>query len=297
MREYHSFPSEDNRLDDLLAQAHWPEPTAHSTEQLQTEWNRLRQHRPRQPAWLPLAAAAITLVAISTWWMASRNDHAKQLVISPSKPVQIEPVIDRTSAIIGRAPTPFELALIKAPPPHTRPIAVSAPQQPIEPQSPHRPPAISPMLLANRAIVISDPKQQRNLVDQLIAEDPDQAAPALLNVLASNAAPTAIQALHEKPTGWTDLLFKALGDPRLSVRQSAARALAQIDGPQTTARLESMVRSDTHRPEALTALIQIQSTDAQTFINNAEQNIKLRSFVRAAYVQTGLPQPNIGVVQ
>jgi HEAT repeat protein len=82
-----------------------------------------------------------------------------------------------------------------------------------------------------------------------------------------------------------ELIFSELNNPRIAMRTVAARALGQIDGPATTARLVEMVTADTNRREALMALAYSNGPEAKEFLARALSSATLRSAVRSVLLQ------------
>ena len=147
------------------------------------------------------------------------------------------------------------------------------------------PPPADPTALI-RAASATDRKQRDQALDQLSSMGPARAGNAMMNLFADpSTAPAATAAVCKNATAWTDALFAALGDARTAVRQAAANALAQIDGPVVTARLASMAEAGVHRREAVAALVQIHSPQAKQFIAAAANSPGMGAIVRSALIQ------------
>jgi hypothetical protein len=156
---------------------------------------------------------------------------------------------------------------------------------------------IDPIILADRAILSNDPQEQGRLIGELVAQGPSRCGPALLNVLGTQASESADAQIGSHSEIWTDCLFAALGDARIAVRQSAIRILAEIDGPQNTARLEAMVNRNIHRREAIDALVQIRSTDAKDFLAAAARSPDFGAIVLSAMLQNSSSLSLKGTIQ
>ena len=106
-------PSSSDPLDDLLATARWPEPTAASVERLEAAWHRLRR-RPQRWGFVPAlsAAAAAVVIAVGAWSLLNRETRVNDRGVTadgsgrPSGRVVAPPV---RSLSQGREPTPHRV--------------------------------------------------------------------------------------------------------------------------------------------------------------------------------------------
>jgi HEAT repeat protein len=154
------------------------------------------------------------------------------------------------------------------------------------------------MVLSQRIFAATDPHQRDHLLDELLTQGPIAARQPFFNLLADpSTASAASAAVCRHAAQWTETLFAALSEPRIAVRISAANALAQIDGPVITGRLIAMADAGMDRREAVTALVQIQSTDARRFVASAMQSPDLSGLVRSAIAQSSANQIQTGVIQ
>lgn len=141
-------------------------------------------------------------------------------------------------------------------------------------------------LLARTATLERDRNLQQRLLRALLYRDVDESVPLYLGLLKTPAVGSAAaHALHEAPSSFVNALFDRLNDPREDVRIAAAKALGQIDGPETTYRLAAMVRAGEDRREALIALACSDGAEAKAFLSQAAASGSLGGVVRSMLLQ------------
>jgi hypothetical protein len=300
-------------LDELLAKAQWPESPL-ATQRLEQHWRSISSRGTRSIQWSGIAAvAALLIVAIGIWRWPQANPPSPEMPrLSP-----IALAAPEVSINAGRPATNIELAMLRVlsrQQQAARPVAnlmqgvslvplvtgwsVAEQSHPRPAPIAIAPPQVSPTLLAQQIVSTTDAHQRDRLLDDLVAQGPDGARAAFFNLLADQStAAAATAAICRHPIGWTDALFAALGEPRIAVRLGAANALAEIDGPVITNRLIKMADTGVNRPEAVTALVQIQSTDARRFVAAAMRSPDLSGYVRSAIAQNSANQFQTGVLQ
>jgi hypothetical protein len=301
-------------LDELLAKAQWPESPL-VNQRLEQHWRSISGRGVRTIHWSSIAAlAALVIVAIGIWRWPQANPPSRQMPrLSP-----IALATPQASINAGRPATNIELAMLRVVSRQQRPAkepvvdltqgvslvplvtgwSIAEQSHPQAALIAVAPPRVSPTLLAQQIVSTTDVHQRDRLLDDLVAEGPDGARAAFFNLLADQStAAAATAAVCRHPIDWTDTLFAALGEPRISVRLGAANALAEIDGPVITNRLIKMADAGVNRPEAVTALVQIQSTDARQFVAAAMRSLDLSGYVRSAIAQNSANQFQTGVLQ
>jgi hypothetical protein len=146
-----------------------------------------------------------------------------------------------------------------------------------------------PGLLADVARRVPDGADRVRLLAALAARDggePGAATGLYLQALADpGLSRAALQALEGLPNPPTEPLFAQLRHPDIRMRLASAKALARIDGPGVTARLEVMVRRDVNRREAVAALLYCDSPEAVRFIRTARRSPDLAATINSVAAQ------------
>jgi hypothetical protein len=147
----------------------------------------------------------------------------------------------------------------------------------------------SPGALADLARRVPDGSDRVRLLGALATRDEGQPGPAtglFLQALGdpamSSAALRALDGLEHPPV---EPLFAQLRHPDVRMRLASAKALARIDGPAVTARLEVMVRQDVNRREAVAALLYCDSPEAAEFLRAARRSPDLAATINAVAAQ------------
>jgi hypothetical protein len=147
----------------------------------------------------------------------------------------------------------------------------------------------NPGLLADLARRVPDGSDRVRLLAALAARDGGRPGPATGIYLRTLADPglsrAALQALDGLPNPPVEPLFAQLRHPDVAMRIASAKALARIDGPGVTARLEVMVRQDVNRREAVAALLYCDSPEAVRFLRNARRSPDLAATINAVAAQ------------
>ncbi len=288
-------------LDELLAKARWPHPPAESTQRLRQQWVDLRIKSHSLWNWSRIAVAAAVLIAVGLRLMP-KSERAPISAVAPISLAASIPQIDR-----GRPATQLELAILRLQPAQHKAARVQPPGVPLVPLLTGWPIPVSPPPPVNavadpkklvQAIRTGKPAQRDRALAELLALGPARAGKPFLNLLADDStAVSTTAAVCRNPTAWIDTLFAALNDPHISVRTSAAAALAQIDGPAITSRLIVMADNNEQPREAVAALVQIHSPSARQFVAAAMQSPSLACFVRSAMAQDSSTPIQTGVLQ
>lgn len=276
---------EDRTLDELLAQARWPEPSNESTERLRRQWMSL--HRPRigQPAIWAAAAAVLLAIGLAAWVnMPSRHiEIPAPLVHGPD--VNVETPTVRQSKIAWREATLHErLALLSASSSASPKPALPAPAPPkqdvaaVPPLHHESVPAIVTLARTARS---GDARAQA--CSALLARGDAESINAFLSLVLDPATRnSALAALHDAPDGAAEALLAALDHRRVDYRLAAAKSLGSLcEHGGVGARLQQMVRENDNRREALAALVSCPGKPAADFLRVARFRPSIESEVRA----------------
>lgn len=231
IERHHQDPEPDDvTLDALLAQARWPEPNAYSKQRLQLSWR--QAWNPRPARWTRLAfAAAVVLTACITLRLSLRN--ATQ-----------EPQRHRV-AFVAFAPLP-------------RPSLIQVSEPRLYQADSREPTARERLAMCELSprkrsrTRTSPPTQTLSSSDSGVHPSLDPAASIESRVPQPQPPPS------QRPSGADDRiesLLAELSSPHVAMRYAAARELARVDGPATTALLIDLVERNVHRREALAALL------------------------------------------
>ena len=255
-------------LDDWLAAARWPEPSAESDRRLREGWRRLRDRHHQVLAML--AAAAVMALAVGVSWVALRKPPAAVV----RRPPQVLP--ERAPVLAGRPPTLLESMMIQAAEARERRSsgpAVRTARAKLEP------PAAPPVVI-HAAQPAPDP------IVELINQPDRLALQRYLELVADrDTRASALAALDRVSSPPTERVIDALRDPRIEIRKAAALTLGRIDGPVLTRRLIGMVAADQNRREALLALTVSRGAAARAFVQQATQTPALSALARSTLIQ------------
>jgi hypothetical protein len=230
-------------LDELLAQARWPDVPAESSARQRAQWSAISpSRRSRWKAWALSSAAAVVVVAAIVWTNRSPTNSA--VVVN----IETQPSAAVTLSYPSRPVTRRDELLIRMAELRT---------------SEHR---------VSRNDAAAHARQAAELLERVRAEMPG----AVETVLDPQTPPAVRQ-------GVINALFAQMEDSNVENRLIAARALADIDGPQTIARLGRMIDQNVSRREALAALVwsSRHSTDAARLLEQARRSPRLASSIRA----------------
>lgn len=146
--------------------------------------------------------------------------------------------------------------------------------------------------LARLALEAEDGAVQGEMLAQLLQRPAGSAAPLVLGLMqdprTAEALTGALRAVAAD-AALADALFRHLRAPRAHDRLAAARALAAINGPETTRRLIALAHADVTRREALYALLRCGGTEAAAFLAEAEHDPTLSSVLRLLRRPAGGP--------
>jgi hypothetical protein len=240
-----SSPAPDP-LDDWLAEARWPEPTAMSTTRLEARWRDL--NRPRRTMRWAMALAASVLIAAMVWMQwPTRSGHGEQTVVAAPAPLP------------GREPTRLEVTLFAA----------------------RERNAARKKLAASRPIVAS----QTPTPPVRVQPAPSIALrPYLERVADEQTRADALAELDRMKSPPTEQLLGFFTDSRADLRVAAALALGRIDGPVLTRRLIEMIERDQSRREAFIALASSRGRDARLYVRGAAASEQYASLARSAMI-------------
>jgi hypothetical protein len=272
---------ENDPLDALLAKARWPQASAESMRRLEESWKDQWSARPLRANWLwPMATAAAILVGLgSVAVLVLLPPNTTPIVqgpilINPYPKNPIQPVM-----IESRPPTMRERLIVGDMRPE-KPLATVAPA--MKQESAPRDPQTLVSLISNEQGV----RQQRDLMAELLRCNNRFAVGLYLQLVVDpRHRAVALDALADIKEPPVQELIDELGNPRVSVRFAAARALGRIDGPVTTEQLVALVKRNTQRREALAALLYSDGVDASAFLADARRMPGLSSTLRAVEIQ------------
>jgi hypothetical protein len=278
---------DDPALDELLAQARWPEPSFESTERLRRQWGALRQPRVGRPlAWAVAAGILIAIGSAATSLMLSRDIERPAQVVHHA-PVMVEAPAAAAPRIASREATLQErLALlsassaVKVKPPVPAPAA-APPKQDLAaaPSLPHE----SVRAVITRARIAKSDDARAEAVGTLLVRGNAESIDAFLSLVLDPATRTsALAALHGAPDGAAEALLAALDHRRVDYRLAAAKSLGSMcEHGGVGARLQQMVRENDNRREALAALVSCPGKPAADFLRAARFRPAIASEVRA----------------
>lgn len=224
----------DPMLDQLLAQARWPEPTADSARRIKSRWNAIaRRHRMTPALWCVVyAAAAVIAVFFGSQLLALREQLVNpQLVDLPvGSRVNYLSVAKESSdeaSIVSRPANLVERMTLLQGSASSAPNAVSLL-------------AVAPVLSSNNdANDAGDSAELAQLLKQVA--DPDTQLAALGKLKEMSDPPV-------RP------LMDRLTSPSLDERFAAATALATLDDPRVVEMLVQRAQRNPGQREALVAL-------------------------------------------
>ena len=147
-----------------------------------------------------------------------------------------------------------------------------------------------PALLVTLARSHSNAAQRRELIAGLLRREPSEMAGGYLELVRDPATSRDALACLDDVRRPIDVFFARLDDPRVAIREAAARVLGRIDGPQTTARLIAMARRNHNRREALLALADSRGPEARRFLLTNEASGPLAGPIRSVLLQQARTQ-------
>jgi hypothetical protein len=280
----------DDRLDELLAEARWPEPTPESTDRLRRQWTTLRGPRPLRYTWA--AAAAVLIVIGSAAWLHLRPQRVEitaPLAVATAE-INVEATPTTPIRIASRDATLHErLALLStSPPPQPRPAPPRpaqprpAPQKVVTAEAPHaHQESVSTLVTTARTAKSNEARAEA--LRALLARGDEQGTEAFLSLVLDPATRnSAMAALHDAPEPAAAALLAALDHNRVDYRLAAAKSLGSMcDHGGVGARLQQMVRDNDNRREALAALASCHGKPAADFLRAARFRPVIESELRA----------------
>src|SRR5687767_47505 len=142
--------------------------------------------------------------------------------------------------------------------------------------------------LARLAQEESDAQHRRLLLAALVSRGRPQATVAYLRHVANpQTSDSALNALADVKSPPVDALFAHLGHSETAVRFAAAKALGRINGPVVSRRLATLVERDTHRREALAALVFSRGKEAAGYLRAAQRYPELAGDIASLRAQAG----------
>lgn len=254
-------------LDDLLAQARWPKPTAESRQRLDAAWDEITRSRLRMWSTIAATAAAALVIGVGVWTSMQRP-HASAPIAKVIDPPMSEPAY--VTLVVGREPTFRERAMLRM---AEREAAMT---KHVKEPSPvvNEPPA-------------ADARDQGSKVAKML-ESPRTIEAYLELVADRTTRDEALAALHQTKKVRVDALFAHLQSPRADLRVAAAEALGELNGPVITRRLITMIRADQNKREAYLALASSRGREAQEFVKQAAESDALANWAQSAIRQTAI---------
>jgi hypothetical protein len=251
-----------DNLDDLLAKARWPEPTAGASRRVEEVWESITPARRAGTIhpWRWAAAACVVLAGITALVM-SRSRHSQPVQIVKNDPAPLT-AVDVRPAYPSRPPNPWELAAIRE---TMKPKVVKAP------------------LPAPIAVVPQPPPTMRQKLAQYLSNGEVEVYLSYVRNPATRSV--ALAAADDVAHPPLQSLLAALDDPHESIRIAAARTLGHIDGPVTTAALIQRINDRSSRREALAALLFSDGPEANRFVRSAQNDPHLGAEVRSLQLQ------------
>jgi hypothetical protein len=280
---------EDDRLDALLAQARWPEPTMQSQERLLDVWEGYA--RPRRYVGRWIAVAAMLLIAIGSAWKLRHTAPplARKHDVTTPRVTTAEAVVASPApqGVPSRPANAYErLVFLSARPATTPPTPVDTPRAP--PPMDSRSVAVVSFSAADqnrirRITVERDPVARRRLLSELLASPKPADLEAFLQLMLTPACRSDALAVLRESTAPPDaaLLFARFNDARVDRRFAAAKALGTMCSGPVQAELRRMVQTNSHRREALAALLCCEHGDAAEYLAAARMDRSVDAQIRA----------------
>lgn len=277
--------SSHDALDDLLAQARWPQAKLDARARLvgvyRAEGSRLARRTVFVRSALALAASVMIVFSVSRF---TRFDRPPKRDGS----VSVQPVVRQRIALeprvpmIVRPPTNLETAIIATRRPR-KPAAAPAPA----PMAKNQPEIVDVSAIARELNKPDLPSERRQiLLARLVEEGSVRSMQVFLDAITRGAtrgdALAAIDRLKQPPI---EKLIATLRDPVVDRRIAAARALGYVNGPALTNRLIRMAENDESRREAMIALACSRGEAAQKYLKHASEAGPMVSIARSVRVQ------------
>lgn len=270
----------DAMLDELLAQARWPEPGNDAQARLRHGYLRaaggsLRLfNQPRASARgskvvrAVIGIAAMIMIVIGVWIGTTQKNNNHVAIVPPIAPVNPTPEVKKT------APEPFVRPLG----PVERLVLIEDKQR-LAQRTKSPPQAVKPDSLAtlrrldNAALVrvasaATDMNRRDNAIRLLLERNDLQSF--LYFVLRPNTRAEALAVLHEMPNPPTNELLAELNHRQVDYRLAAAKALGGLCDRKIDRTLMTMVATNNHRREAIAALLSCSDPHAKQLITQAQ---------------------------
>ena len=238
----------DERLDELLAEARWPEPSEASTQRLRDRWLSLHS---RRVAYWPIAAAAAVLIVIgSAIWFGMRPATVQPptvVVVAPAPGIE-KPLPVAPPSALSREPTLRErLVILSSSPTPAKPKPATQPKRKLDPETRFR--------LAIDAARDDKLDEAMTLLKPLSREDVEARLAELVRDRSDAARrASAVRLLGEVAgEGSFPLLMKLASEPDLAA--AAMPAVSRLGGPSALVTLARTSDSDVTRGESARALL------------------------------------------
>ena len=255
----------DAMLDELLAQARWPEPDSQSESRLRMRCGMIRPTR--TPVYrIAMAVAAMIAIVVGIWFVET---HPKsQLTVAPPAPASVaSPVTVEKYAPLVRPLGPVERLVLIEDKQRNAQRAKASPQT-VKPD-----PLASLRRLDNSALVrvasATNDAERRDDAIRLLLERNDLQS-FLYFVLRPNTRAEALAVLHEMPDPPTSQLLAELNHRQVDYRLAAAKALGGLCDQKIDRTLLLMVATNNHRREAIAALLSCSDPHAKQFLTRAQ---------------------------
>lgn len=289
-------PSPDDGLDQLLAEARWPEDGKAPIARLRNEWRSITLARKRWIRATRLSAAlAASLVAVSVvWWLLpgrerevrrtqavdSHRAHSPDSLTIPKRQSSATAIESESPHDEAQAPTPLAIVDSTERPPLKPPGPESAPPSESAPQS--RPPtAFERMMFAAT--------QRRRGVETRAT--PDELLNAAITKLARNPdadVPETAKPLLAARASLTPRLIEIVeSDGELSRRRAAIRLLGIVGDTNAVPVLSELIHSDEAHDVALPVLVRLCDASTLAGLIEAESDEQLRQHLLAGLLDRG----------
>lgn len=289
-------------LDDLLNQAHWPEPTNESSARLLDAWdacapaNRRRSLLAVLPAFMG-AAAAIVIAVGAAFLVIHRPNRTISHVVpvrrstAPSTIHAAPREPDSVLHVVSRPATPYERWAVLYLPDGHAPHPLSAGNDSSRAHQ-NSPPDATPAVAAQAQILVLRVERMQDTAArrQAIAGWLSDGSPVLLDAAIRALADPRLRndawaAATSAPAPSADLLMAHFDDLHADYRFAAARLLGRSCDAGHRQTLERMVRLNDHRREALAALLCCPDAQASRFLDQLEPNRSFNAQIRSARAQ------------
>ncbi len=255
----------DAMLDELLAQARWPEPDSQSESRLRMRCGMIRPTR--TPVYrIAIAVAAMIAIVVGIWFVETRP-RSRIAVAPPAPPSVAPPVTVEKYAPRVRPLGPVErLVLIEDKLRNAQRAKASS--QTVKPDPLAWLRRLDNAALVRVASATNDAERRDNAIRLLLERNDLQSF--LYFVLRPNTRNEALAVLHEMPNPPTSQLLAELNHRQVDYRLAAAKALGGLCDQKIDRTLLLMVATNNHRREAIAALLSCSDPHAKQLLSQAQ---------------------------